>query len=150
MCPQGYANVGGICQANATAGNAPATAAQILYPIQVLVLTTTAANIPGGSLTVAAAGTYLVTAAFDLGCVGAGDVGQPLIGGLAVAGTQQTEVAIFVPQTASLRALITQQWLVTVPAGTVLQLIGYKSAGTGTSQIYGGAVTTMISAIRVA
>jgi hypothetical protein len=147
MCPQGYALTGGLCQAQATAGEAPALAAQIAYASANLTLTTAWQNVPGAAITVAAAGTYLVTGCVSFYC--SGDTGQNLYGGLSAASAVQGQAAVFNAPVTGEQVSLTQQWIVAVSAGAVLQLIGQKGGGTGNSLIASAGQTSM-TAIRVA
>jgi hypothetical protein len=100
---------------------------QLAYLTTALTLTTSAQNIPGCSLTLAKAGTYLVVAVYDLVC--ANDATSYLIGGMV----GQTQVAVFLTPSATGRATVSQQFLVNASAGFTAQLTAWKSGGTGTS-----------------
>jgi hypothetical protein len=129
---------------------APSLAAQIAYGTADLTLTTAYAPITGAAITIAAAGTYLITAVFDFSCMGAGDAGAALLGALSVASAIESQVAVFSVPAAGARIMVSQQWILALSAGTVLQLMAEKTGGTGASVCYAGSTTTVISAIRVA
>ena len=127
----GFSSGGGSTSGGPAGGDAQGAAAS-----SNLSLTTTPANIPGATLTLARAGLYLIHAIFDF-TLTAGDSGMTLTGTLVANGVAQGAVASFcadAPTAASPRASVAQQWLLQVTAGQVLQLQATKSGGTGTSQ----------------
>ena len=122
-----------------------------------LTLATTAADIPGATLTLTRAGRHLITGCFDLAGTGAGDAGAIAIGQLNANGTVQAPLAVLAPlmitgtglstSPQQLRSTLFQQWsyLASTP-GQVVTLQAWKNSGTGTSL----AVTqTTISALWV-
>jgi hypothetical protein len=116
---------------------APGGTVQIAYCSTPLTLTGAGQDVPGCSLTVSRAGRYLVTACFDF--INA-DPGFNCIGILA--GT--SNVAIFgsyASATTAVESMVSQQWVMVVPAGHTFQLVVYKTTGT----ISTSAVTTHTS-----
>lgn len=113
---------------------------QVAYGTTGLTLTTATQNVPGCSLTLAKAGQYLIAGVFDFA---AADAGVFLIGGLS----GQTPAAIFMTPATSGRVSVTQQWVVSASAGSVVQLTASKTGGTGTSGT--GGIHTSITAMWV-
>jgi hypothetical protein len=102
-----------------------------------LALTTTPTNVPGALMNLSP-GIWNVTGVFDLSLIGAGDVGQLLLGALAMSGGAATiatagTVAILGSNGAVTRANVTQSWLVTVTVLATASLQAYKTGGTGSS-----------------
>ncbi|HEY2605565.1 MAG TPA: hypothetical protein VGJ10_06085 [Paraburkholderia sp.] len=129
--------------------SAPPLTAQIAFASASLTLTTAWNNVAGAEITVAVAGTYLVTGVFDFLCYGAGDATFVFFGGLFAASSLQAPLAIFTAPTDGARSMNTQQWVVGLSSGAVLQLAAQKNGGTGGS-VCAASPSTMISAIRVA
>jgi hypothetical protein len=129
---------------------APPLAAQQAFGTADLTLGASPAPIPGASVTVAAAGTYLVIGIYDFYC-DAPDAGASTFqGGLDVASSFEPPTTVFAPGFAGSRIMIGQQWIIAAAAGTVFQLMGFKSGGSGGSLILARGATTNIVALRVA
>ena len=109
-------------------------------------LTTTPTDLPGCSLTLPQAGVWMVYGVIYPFIGGAGDNLQFLQAQLALNGAAQAGGMSFAGPTGA-AATVAQQWKVTVSAGAVVKLQGFKSGGTGTSQIFG--TNTSISATWV-
>ena len=111
-----------------------------------LTLTTTAADVPGCTLTLPYAGVYLITGTFSFTCVGA-DTGIVMRGQLMLAGVAQPQQAFVQFPTTSIRGCASNQWLAfAATANQIAKLQGLKdSGGSGTSVIASNA--TSISAI---
>lgn len=117
---------------------------QIARSTSNLTLTTTATPIPGVSLTLARAGVYLITGAFDFVGSGAGDSGSGATGILSANGAVQPNFVVFVPLVIAgagltvnptpLRVMAFQQWsyFASTP-GQVVLLEASKNLGTGAS-----------------
>jgi hypothetical protein len=120
-----------------------------------LTLTTTAADIPGATITLTRAGRHLITGCFDIAGLDLGDVGALALGQLSGGGTVQPGLAVFSPLClasagtliATLRFTVFQQWsyLASSP-GTIVKLQASKNSGTGTSAT---STQTTISALWV-
>jgi hypothetical protein len=95
-----------------------------------LTLSTTATLVAGCTVTVAEAGTYLVTGTFDFYMSAAG--GSAGVGQLYVDTVGQSTSAILVD--AAVRATVSQTWIVAVLAGKVVELRASKAVAAGTSQ----------------
>lgn len=110
-----------------------------------IAMTTSGATVPGAQITVSQAGTYLIHADFYMGQAGA-DGGNFLVGNLLVNGaTQAASADCSIPP--GYFVMNTQQWLLSLSAGTVLSLFVHKTGGTGTSTAY--ASNTSISAVWI-
>lgn len=108
-----------------------ANTAQTALSTAALTLTTTPQNVPGASLSLSKAGTYLINGVFYLFLQGAGDANSGLLGNLSIS---QTNSAVLFSATAGIAATITQSWLVpisTVP--TTVSLTAWKTGGSGSS-----------------
>jgi hypothetical protein len=107
-----------------------------------LTITTTYQDIPGATLTLPRAGTYLVHGVFDFSMQSV-DTGNIALGQLAVGGTAASPyVAIFAglttPTGASVRATVAQQWIyVAASTGVVLKLQASKTSAGGIVQAAG-------------
>jgi hypothetical protein len=102
-----------------------------------LSLTTTPTNVVGCTMSLTP-GKWLVTGVFDFSGIGAGDVGQALLGSLATSGgtatvANATSVAVLSVPIDGTRATVVQAWLVTVTATTTATLQGSKTGGAGAS-----------------
>ena len=119
----------------------PLTVPQIAYATGTLVLTTTAQLVPGCSLTLARAGSYLVSAVFDFN--------TSLDSNITMLGTLngQAKYAIFTPSSTFGRVTAAQQWVINVSAGTTVNLVASKTGGIGGSQtdLHTSISTTWIS-----
>jgi hypothetical protein len=100
---------------------------QIAYATATLPLTTTAQPVPGCSLTLARAGTYLVIGVFDFSA--SLDANIPFLGTL----NGQSKYAIFSTPSPEGRVTLGQQWKITVSAGAIINLVVNKTGGTGAS-----------------
>jgi hypothetical protein len=90
-----------------------------------LTLTGTLTDVPGLTMTLALAGTYLVVCFFDFDINATGQVG---VGKLLVGGTQQTGEVHWINVNG--RVTCGQQWVVAVAANTVIKM--QASGGSGT------------------
>ena len=123
----------------------PNNSVQIAYASAGVTLTTTAQTIPGTALTLAAAGSYLVTGTFFFN-VQSGDSGQYLLG--SIPGGSADAVLLGYPAAGqSLQTSVSQQWVITVSAGATVSLQASKTGGSGASTA--GATHTSISALWV-
>lgn len=122
--------------------------AQIASASAALTLTTTPQNIPGATLSLTKAGTYLIIGVFyfyfDLG-----DNNATLLGALTPAGgpVAALVVANTATPTVDISATVTQQWIYSTAGPVSVSLQAYKSLGTGTSRAQ--ATHTTISALWV-
>jgi hypothetical protein len=121
-----------------------------------LSLGTSYADITGATLTLAEAGTYLISGVFDFAGVGA-DTNESGLGQLVANGVAQTGIAAVEPlaiagagvtgSPVAVRMVASQQWLYVASAGHVIKLQARKTGGTGFSIC--NAVNTTISALKV-
>lgn len=132
----------------ASAAAAPANSVQIAYATGSLTLTTSAADIPGATLTLTKSGIYLIVGVVDFSEVGAGDVPSVFSAYGNFAGTLQVAAADFAAVTANARATVAQQWLYAGTPGNIVKLQAKKSGGTGSS--LAATTNTSISALYVA
>ena len=123
----------------------PNNSVQIAYASAGLTLATTAQTIPGTTLTLATAGSYLVTGTFFFN-VQNGDSANYLLGSIPGASADAVLLAT-VAAGVSLQATVSQQWVVTVSAGATVSLQASKTGGSGASSV--GATHTSISALWV-
>ena len=110
-----------------------------------LILTGSWQNVLGCSLNVPNAGTYLVTATFDMHANADGSTGDDnyyLIGGLSVqSGVPVPGNALFLtnatggPGGGQSRATVKQQWMLGLNANDNIKLQAYKSGGSGQSRV---------------
>jgi hypothetical protein len=113
----------------------------------VLVLSTTQTDIPGATITLATAGTYLIHGSFDYDVPTAAGVAA-IVGQLVVNGVAQTAQALFVPTADAQRVTTAQTWIVAVGAGQVVKLQAAKPFATGgTARAMD--VHTTIRAVRI-
>lgn len=101
------------------------------------------ADVPGATVTLPQAGTYLITACFDFAGSGAGDAGQQALGQLVAGSVAQDGQAAYAPlviagagvtgSPLACRATVFQQWLYAAVANDVAQLQAMKVAGSGFS-----------------
>ena len=105
----------------------PQNSAQSAQASASITLTTSFQTIPGCTLTVPRAGTYLVCGIFDFGA--SNDPGIPLLGTLS----GQSRYAVFMTAAANARATVGQHWLVSLSAGAALTLVAQKTGGSGLS-----------------
>lgn len=154
--PGTYSSVTTDTQGRVTAGTNPTAIlnndAQIAYASGNLTLVTATYNdMPGVTLTLARAGTYLISGHFSFVGIGAGDTVQFGLGRMVANGTVQAGAVVFgvlVNVAQSEIGIATQQWLYTAAsAGLVVKLQATKSGGTGTSNTD---LNSSISAIWIA
>ena len=115
-----------------------------------LALTTDYQDVPNATLTLAAAGTYLILGAFQFDAT-AGATVSSCIGQLVVDGTGQAGVAElgYFSNTERIRATVAEHWIVTTAsAGLVAKLQAKKAANFGTMSCLD--VDTRITAVRIA
>ena len=105
----------------------PQNSGQIAYATTTLALTTASQAVPGCSLTLSRAGTYLITAVFDFNTLN--DTNEPMYGTLS----GQAKYAVFLSAATTGQATVFQQWLISVSAGSVATLIAFKGGGAGGS-----------------
>ena len=118
--------------------------AQLAYATSALVLTTTAADVPGATLTLNRAGRYLIQGNFSFLAV---DPSTTLRGRLMFNGVVQS-FGVLAADPGQAYMTSTTQWLVTATAaGQIAKLQGSKDSGTGSSQI--NASFTSISALWI-
>ena len=98
-----------------------------------LTLSTIQTNVPGATLTLATAGTYVVIGTFDFDA--AGDASFHLVGRLVVGAVTQSNEAILEVDPDDPRATVSQTWVITTTsADTVIKLQASKTGGGGTSR----------------
>lgn len=119
--------------------------AQVAYSTAALTLTTTAQTIPGATLTLPKAGTYLVFGVFNFS-PSAADAGNGLVGQTSFDSSHYAYLA-FTGGTTAVAATISQQWIYTATAGAVISLMAWKTGGTGSTTV--GATWTSISAVWI-
>ena len=116
-----------------------------------LTLTGALQDIPGATITLSRAGTYLIIGQFEFQVIGT-DTGAQLVGTLSGPGTiVKGDSAFEAVPTAGVDQNISAFWIYTASgAADIIKLQGYKVGGTGTSAIAGGAGTqTFIFAVWV-
>jgi hypothetical protein len=99
-------------------------------------------DVTGATLTLATAGLYKVTASIDANKTAHAGA-ELLIVLLDVGGVSQNASAQFQASAAGNRVSISQQWKITVAAGTVVKLTAFKSVATGTYIIESGGTTLL-------
>lgn len=114
-----------------------------------LMLTTSAQDVPGATITLAAAGTYLILATFKFDAT-AGSSVSSCIGLLTVDGVDQTGIAElgYFTNTERVRASVHQHWIVTTAANKVAKLRARKATDYGSMFVQG--TDTRITAIKLA
>lgn len=126
-------------------------AAQVAYATGDYELTHTATVIPGCTLTLSAAGMYLVTGIFNVAIVnnttsGGNDANFPMVAEAVFNGVVQHQ-QLMLQGPDQMQAGVSGQWLFTgATAGEVISLSAFKIAGAGVSHTTPG---TLISALRV-
>jgi hypothetical protein len=109
-----------------------------------LTLTTTPADIPGTSLTLAKAGRYWLNGVFDFNYA-AGDA--ILVGSLVAGGAGFANSALYAPP-GTARQTVSQQWIYTAAtSGVIAKLQGLKGGGTAGSQTI--ASNTTLTAVYI-
>lgn len=123
--------------------------AQLAYATSALTLTSSYSDIPGCTLTLPGAGSYLITASFQFIGSGAGDDNEYALGTLMANGVLRTQFVIFaqlvlsgVPQAAN----VFQQWIYTSAGSEIVKLRALKGGGTGVST---AGATSSIMALRL-
>lgn len=128
-----------------TGSAAAAATIQVAYASGNVTLTTTAADVPGVTLTLARSGLYYIAIAFAP-TVSTLDAGAGLLGYLNAGGSLQTPVAELIGTANNQSATVFQQWTYQATAGDVVKLQAKKTSGTGSSAAGG---QSSISALRV-
>lgn len=124
---------------------AQSNSAQIAYAPASVTLTGSPQNIPGATLSLPKAGTYLIIGVFYFLFVPT-DNGSTLIGNCPQGGGAVAALLVSAAST-EIHATVSQQWLYTAPGPATVNLQAYKAGGSGTSSVQ--ASQTSISAIWI-
>lgn len=101
----------------------------------------------GAYINLSLPGTYLVRACYDMQGIGAADVGATIVGQLTLGGTLLGQSASMFIGINGQRATVSQQWKITIGGDQKISLVGYKTAGGGTSVI--NTIHTTITALLI-